>query len=193
MADGSATIGGIPIEALPQETTRSLIGWVAQDPHLFNTSIRANIALARTEVEEAEIIDAARAAQLGPWIDSLPEGLDTHVGEDGAQVSGGQRQRIALARALLADTPVLVLDEPTSGLDDQMASRLLEDVLAAATDKTLIYITHRSNELRSFGQVWTIDNGQIAQSDQPDALVLTQVDDLAHHTDVGGLEAHLGS
>jgi thiol reductant ABC exporter CydC subunit len=164
LSDGTATIGGMPMESLTQETTRSLIGWMAQDTHLFNTTIRANIALARTGADEAEIIEAARTAQLGPWIDSLPEGLDTRIGEGGAQLSGGQCQRIALARALLADTPVLILDEPTSGVDDQMASRLLEDVLATTTGKTLLYITHRSNELRSFGDVLVIDNGQVTMN-----------------------------
>jgi ABC-type transport system involved in cytochrome bd biosynthesis fused ATPase/permease subunit len=169
MTEGSATIGGVQINALAQETTRSLIGWIAQDTHLFNTTIRANIALGRIDADEIEIIKAAQTAQLGPWIDSLPDGLDTKVGEDGARVSGGQRQRIALARALLADTPVLILDEPTSGLDDQMASRLLEDVLAATVGKTLLYITHRSNELRYFDQVWSIDNGKVVRLDGPNA------------------------
>jgi ATP-binding cassette subfamily C protein CydC len=169
MTEGSATIGGVQINALAQETTRSLIGWIAQDTHLFNTTIRANIALGRFDADEIEIIKAAQTAQLGPWIDSLPDGLDTKVGEDGARVSGGQRQRIALARALLADTPVLILDEPTSGLDDQMASRLLEDVLAATVGKTLLYITHRSNELRYFDQVWSIDNGKVVRLDGPNA------------------------
>jgi thiol reductant ABC exporter CydC subunit len=161
VTEGSATIGEVPLDALAQDTTRSLIGWVAQDIHLFNTTIRANIALGRIDADEEEIVKAAIAAQLGPWLNSLPDGLDTQVGENGARVSGGQRQRIALARALLADAPVLILDEPTSGLDDQMASRLLEDVLAATIGKTLLYITHRSNELHGFDQVNTIDNGHI--------------------------------
>jgi ATP-binding cassette subfamily C protein CydCD len=95
---GEARLGGTSLERLRQETPRRMIAWVAQDTHLFNTTIRGNIAFARPEATESEITSAARAAQLGDWIDSLPDGLDTKVGEQGAQLSGGQRQRLALAR-----------------------------------------------------------------------------------------------
>jgi thiol reductant ABC exporter CydC subunit len=158
---GEATLGGIPLDRLGQETPRRMIAWVAQDTHLFNTTIRGNIALARPEASEAEITEAARAAQLGDWINSLPDGLDTKVGEQGAQLSGGQRQRLALARALLARTPVLVLDEPTSGLDEATAERLLSDVFATTAGKSLLYVTHRLDELAAFDEVDVIDNGRV--------------------------------
>jgi thiol reductant ABC exporter CydC subunit len=161
ISNGTATIGGASIDRMDQGTTHTLISWAAQDTHLFNTTIRANIALARSDASDAEVREASRAAQLGPWIDSLPNGLDTQVGENGTQLSGGQRQRIALARVLLANSPVLILDEPTSGLDEHMASRLLEDVLVATTGKTMIYITHRLSELAGFDGAVAIENGQI--------------------------------
>jgi ABC-type transport system involved in cytochrome bd biosynthesis fused ATPase/permease subunit len=102
---------------------------------------------------------AARAAQLGPWVDSLPRGLDTPVGEEGAQLSGGQRQR--LARALLARAPVLVLDEPTSGLDEPTAERLVHDVFATTTGTSFLYVTHRADELAAFDEVFIVDNGKV--------------------------------
>lgn len=162
---GRAMIGGTSLEALSQKTPRHMIAWVAQDTHLFNTTIRANIALARPEASEGEIDQAARAAQLGGWVDSLPDGLDTKVGEQGAQLSGGQRQRLALARALLARTPVLVLDEPTSGLDEATAAQLVHDVIATTTGKSILYVTHRLDELSAFDDVVVIEDGrQVSQA-----------------------------
>jgi thiol reductant ABC exporter CydC subunit len=161
---GEATLGGVPLPSLTQATTRRTIGWVAQDTHLFNTSIRANIAIASHEASEEEIVAVAQTAQLGPWIDSLPQGLDTPVGEMGTRLSGGQRQRVALARALLADSPVLLLDEPTSGLDPSTASRLLHDVLAATPEKSILYVTHRPEETTAFGAVVVLADGRLASA-----------------------------
>jgi thiol reductant ABC exporter CydC subunit len=160
LEDGQAALGGTSLELLSQQVPRRRIAWVAQDAHLFNSSIRANICLARPEASEQEITEAARAAQLGDWIASLPKGLDTLVGEQGAQLSGGQRQRLALARALLARAPVLVLDEPTSGLDEQTADRLLADLLSSTQGKSLLYVTHRHEELTDFDEVVVLDSGR---------------------------------
>ncbi len=143
---GEPTLGGISMNHLAQDTSRRMMGWVAQDAHLFNTTIRENIALGRPEALDAEITEVARVARLGPWIDSLPDGLDTHVGEQGARLSGGQRQRLAV-RAQSAEPSVLILDEPTSGLDEP---RLVHDVLVTATDTSLLYVTHRLDELTAF-------------------------------------------
>jgi len=164
---GQAMLGGIPVDRLCQETPRHMIAWVAQDTHLFNTTIRGNIALARPESSQAEITAVARAAQLGDWIDSLPDGLDTKVGEQGAQLSGGQRQRLALARALLARTPILVLDEPTSGLDEVTAERLLRDVISTTAGKSLLYVTHRLDELTAFDEVDVIEDGRVVDRSTP--------------------------
>ena len=158
---GEVMLGGISLERLAQEAPRRMIGWVAQDAHLFNTTLRANIALARPEASRAEVEAAARSAQLSDWIASLPAGLETKVGEQGAQLSGGQRQRAALARALLAETPILVLDEPTSGLDEETAERLLSDLLSTAEGKSMLYVTHRLDELAAFDEVDLIEDGLI--------------------------------
>jgi ABC-type transport system involved in cytochrome bd biosynthesis fused ATPase/permease subunit len=162
LENGRAAIGDRALEDLSQATTRRLVGWMAQDTHLFNTTLSANIALARPEADEEEIAAAARTAQLGPWIDALPRGLDTDVGEQGAQLSGGQRQRVALARALLSRAPVLVLDEPTSGLDQPTAQRLVRDVLATSPGTSILYITHRGDELAPFDDVIVIDEGRVS-------------------------------
>jgi thiol reductant ABC exporter CydC subunit len=169
---GEASLGGTPLCSLSQDTTRRLIGWVSQDTHLFNASIRANIALARPDASEEQVSAAARTAQLGPWIDSLPQGLDTPVGEMGTQLSGGQRQRVALARALMADTPILLLDEPTAGLDLATASRLLHDTLATASGKSVLFITHRVEEIATFDTVVELRDGRSrSTSDTPQCPV----------------------
>jgi thiol reductant ABC exporter CydC subunit len=157
---GQATLGGIPLDHLSQDSTRALLGWMAQDSHLFNATIRANIALGRPSVGDKEIEAVAAAAQLGPWIATLPDGLDTPVGEQGVLLSGGQRQRVALARALLVRPAVLVLDEPTSSLDHDTAARLVRDVLAVAEGRSLLYVTHRLEELDAFDEVVVIENGR---------------------------------
>jgi ABC-type bacteriocin/lantibiotic exporter with double-glycine peptidase domain len=100
-------------------------------------------------------------AQLRWWIDSLPLGLETPVGEDGSQVSGGQRQRIALARALVTDARVLVLDEPTVGLDDDTAAALIRDILTAAPGRSLLMITHHDSDLDLFDSQVTVEAGRV--------------------------------
>ena len=153
--------GGASLDRLSQDDVRSQIGWVGQDAHLFPTTIGGNIAVARPGATPDEVAAASRDAQLGPWIDSLPLGLDTPVGERGAQLSGGQRQRVALARALLAGAPVLILDEPTSGLDRPTAARLLHDVQAATEGTTVVLITHRDEDLAGLHEVVEVDDGRV--------------------------------
>jgi ATP-binding cassette subfamily C protein CydCD len=126
---------------------RRAISVVGQDAHLFSASIRENLRLAQPNASDEALAEALRRARIWNWIAALPDGLDTLVGECGRELSGGQRQRIALARTLLADAPVLVLDEPTAHLDPSTATRLVEDVLSAAGDRTVLLITHRTEGL----------------------------------------------
>ncbi len=132
---------------LRQQDLRSTFALAGQDAHVFNSTIRANLALARPGATDAELADALDRARLGEWVASLPDGLETLVGEEGTQLSGGQRQRLTVARALLSDAPVLVLDEPTAHLDPETAEALVRDVLTAAGERSVLLITHRPEGL----------------------------------------------
>ncbi|MGW4730068.1 thiol reductant ABC exporter subunit CydD [Streptomyces shenzhenensis] len=160
---GSYTLAGVDARALDGDDVRRLVGLCAQDAHLFDSSVRENLLLARKNATEAELRDALARARLLDWADGLPDGLDTLVGEHGARLSGGQRQRLALARALLADFPVLVLDEPAEHLDLPTADALTADLLAATEGRTTLLITHRLAGLDAVDEVVVLDGGRVAQ------------------------------
>src|SRR5262249_24827587 len=144
---GRVTLDGRDLRDYRLEDVRRAIAVSAQDAHLFSPSIRANLLLARPNATEEQRETALRKASILDWVRSLPDGLDTRVGEQGRELSGGQRQRITLARALLTDAQVLVLDEPTAHLDGPTAQRLVEDVFAAAGERSVLLITHRPEGL----------------------------------------------
>ncbi|MEU5139867.1 thiol reductant ABC exporter subunit CydD [Streptomyces sp. NPDC021139] len=160
---GSYTLAGVGACALAGDDVRRLVGLCAQDAHLFDSSVRENLLLARKDATEGELRDALARTRLLEWADSLPDGLDTLVGEHGARLSGGQRQRLALARALLADFPVLVLDEPAEHLDLPTADALTADLLAATEGRTSLLITHRLAGLRAVDEVVVLDRGRVVQ------------------------------
>ena len=145
--EGRVTIGGRDVRELRQNDVRRTFALAGQDAHVFNSTIRANLSLARPSATEAELEDALQRARIGEWVASLPDGLETRVGEEGTKLSGGQRQRLIVARALLSDAPVLVLDEPTAHLDPETAETLVRDILAAASDRSVLLITHRPEGL----------------------------------------------
>ncbi|MFB6980701.1 thiol reductant ABC exporter subunit CydD [Streptomyces scopuliridis] len=161
--EGGCRLGGTDTATLDGDTVRRFIGLCAQDAHLFDSSVRENLRLARTDATEGELRDALRRARLLDWVDALPAGLDTLVGEHGARISGGQRQRLALARALLADFPVLVLDEPAEHLDLATADALTTDLLAATEGRTTLLITHRLQGLDTVDEVIVLDGGRPVQ------------------------------
>ncbi|MFJ6739272.1 thiol reductant ABC exporter subunit CydD [Streptomyces sp. NPDC091279] len=163
-ADGGAyTLAGVDAYGLDGDDVRRLVGLCAQDAHLFDSSVRENLLLARKDATEEELRSALGRARLLDWADGLPDGLDTLVGEHGARLSGGQRQRLALARALLADFPVLVLDEPAEHLDLPTADALTADLLAATEGRTTLLITHRLAGLDAVDEVVVLDAGRVVQ------------------------------
>ncbi|MFJ7195977.1 MULTISPECIES: thiol reductant ABC exporter subunit CydD [unclassified Streptomyces] len=160
---GTYRIGGVEAGALEGDTVRRYVGLCAQDAHVFDSSIRENLRLARTGATDEELCAALGRARLLDWAEALPDGLDTLVGEHGARLSGGQRQRLALARAILADFPVLVLDEPAEHLDLATADALTADLLAATEGRTTVLITHRLEGLEAVDEVLVLDAGRIVQ------------------------------
>ncbi|MFI9266314.1 thiol reductant ABC exporter subunit CydD [Streptomyces werraensis] len=160
---GTYTLAGVDARALDGDDVRRMVGLCAQDAHLFNSSVRENLLLARKNATEGDLRDALRRARLLDWVDGLPDGLDTLVGEHGARLSGGQRQRLALARALLADFPVLVLDEPAEHLDLPTADALTADLLAATEGRATVLVAHRLAGLEVVDEVIVLDAGRVVQ------------------------------
>ncbi len=140
-AAGTVGLGGVDARRLSLHDVRSTVGLLDDDPHVFSSTVLENVRLARPGATAEEVDAALRSARLGPWLDGLPAGLDTLVGDGHASVSGGERARLALARALLGDRPVLVLDEPTAHLDAGTA-REVADELLSVRDRSLVWVTH---------------------------------------------------
>jgi thiol reductant ABC exporter CydC subunit len=154
--EGRVTLGGADLRSLRQEDVRSAFALAGQEAHVFDSTIRENLRLARPDATDDELRDALARARLADWVATLPDGLDTLVGEDGRRLSGGQRQRLVVARALLADAPVLLLDEPTAHLDPPTAEALVRDVLDAADGKSVLLVTHRPEGLDLVDRVVTL-------------------------------------
>ncbi|MFD8456820.1 thiol reductant ABC exporter subunit CydD [Streptomyces antimycoticus] len=160
---GTYSLAGRDAAGLDGDAVRRLVGLCAQDAHVFDSSLRENLRLARPDASDDELRAALAGARLLDWVDGLPDGLDTLVGEQGARLSGGQRQRLALARALLADFPVLVLDEPAEHLDLPTADALTADLLSATQGRTTVLITHRLAGLDAVDEVIVLDGGRAVQ------------------------------
>ena len=158
--DGRVSYGGVDLRELGQDALRRKVRLVSQDAYLFTTSIAENVRLASPGADDEQIVAALARAGLGPWIASLPEGIDTLVGEEGTEVSGGQRGRIALARGFIAPAEVLILDEPTANLDAAGARELLQAIGSERSDsRAMLVITHTVEGLEEFDEIIVLEGG----------------------------------
>jgi ATP-binding cassette subfamily C protein CydCD len=168
---GRITLGGTDLRSLRLDDLRQHIALVAQDTYLFNDTLAANIRLAKREVSEADVRRAVDRAALGDFVDRLPDGLATRVGERGVQLSGGQRQRVAIARAFLKDAPILILDEATSHLDtisEQQIRTALDELMAK---RTSLIIAHRLSTVQSADTILVMEAGRVIEAGTHTALL----------------------
>ncbi len=161
--EGQILLDETSLDSLPPDTWREQIAWVPQNPYLFSDTLSANLRLARPAASNAELLTACQQAGLEEFIDSLPDGLATRIGERGARLSGGQAQRMALARAFLKDAPFLLLDEPTSSLDPVLEASLEASVRKLTKGRTVLVIAHRLATIRRADQVIALENGRVAR------------------------------
>jgi len=168
---GRISLGGVDVRDLAPDDARRAFGMIQQDTHLFNATLRDNLLMARPDATEAEMIDAARRAQIHDFIQSLPDGYETWAGEMGVRLSGGERQRLAIARALLRGAPILLLDEPTANLDALAERAVLETIFAAAGGQSVLLITHRLVGLEAVDEIIVMDRGEIVERGQHADLI----------------------
>ncbi len=168
---GDIRIDGQPIRGVSLKSLRDAIGLVSQDVYLFEGSIRDNLAYGKPDASEEEIIDAARTAEAWFFIEALPEGLDTPVGERGIRLSGGQRQRLSLARALLKNPPILVLDEATSAVDNETEAAIQRSLKRIGHNRTVIMIAHRLSTIVDADTIAVVENGRIVEEGDHDSLI----------------------
>ncbi len=170
-SDGCIMLAGRDLHDYDPEDVRGQFGVVSQRTHLFNASVRENLLLARPDASEDEMIDAARRAQIHDFIQSLPQGYDTPIGERGLRLSGGERQRLAIARALLKDAPILVLDEPTANLDAVTEREILRTIHGLTANRSTLIITHRLVGLEDVDEIVVMRSGRVVERGRHDELV----------------------
>jgi len=168
---GSITLDGVDLRELELGSLREVIGLVSQDVFLFHGNVLDNIAYGRRGATRDEIVAAARVAEAHDFIESLPDGYDTIVGERGQKLSGGQRQRISIARAVLKDPPVLVLDEATSSVDNETEAAIQRSLARLAVGRTTLIIAHRLSTVRHAHRIWVLEDGAVAESGTHEELL----------------------
>ncbi len=164
---GTITIDGVSLADLDPDRARTLFGWCDQHAHLFDSDLAENVRLARPDADDTAVESALQSAGAGRWLDNLPDGLHTRVGEHGRAVSGGERQRVALARALLASRPVLLADEPAAHLDLSTADAVTEVIMRPDPDRSVVLVSHRPQDVRFADVVVRLDRGRITSVTTP--------------------------
>jgi len=168
---GSITIEGHDIRELTLASLRQAIGLVSQDVYLFHGTVSDNIAYGRPDAPLEDVVAAAKVAEAHEFIVGLPDGYESIVGERGQRLSGGQRQRISIARAVLADPPVLVLDEATSSVDNETEAAIQRSLEVITRDRTTIAIAHRLSTVRHADQTYVLDHGRVAEMGSHEELL----------------------
>jgi len=169
--EGTIRLDGVDLRDIDVESYRRLLGIVEQDVFLFDGTVAENIAYAARHATVAEIVNAARVANADEFIDDLPDGYETLIGERGVRLSGGQRQRLAIARAILADPAIFILDEATSNLDSK-SERLIQSALATLMrGRTSFVIAHRLSTVRSADRILVLEGGSIIEAGSHEELL----------------------
>ena len=172
--EGRVLVDGHDVRDLTQESLRQALGLVPQDVVLFNETIRSNIGYAKPDATEDELRDAARRAQLLDFIESLPEGWDTRVGERGLKLSGGEKQRVGIARVILANPAILVLDEATSALDSATEAAVQEALDEASKGRTTLMVAHRLSTVQNADEIVVLRAGQVIERGTHEALLAAE-------------------
>ena len=170
---GAIRISGVDVRDATFDSLRAVVGVVTQDAHLFHDSIRANLLYAKPDATEEQMREALAAAQILPFVETLPDGLETIVGDRGYRLSGGEKQRVAIARLLLKSPDVVVLDEATAHLDSESEAAVQRALKAALTGRTSLVIAHRLSTIREANQILVVDDGRIVERGWHEELVET--------------------
>src|SRR6185436_15091789 len=160
---GTVSVAGTDVKKLKQDSLRAIVGYVTQDAHMFHDTIRANLRYAQPDATDAKLWEALEAAQIKPLVESLPDGLDTVVGERGYRLSGGERQRLAIARLLLKAPSIVVLDEATAHLDSESEVAVQRALDLALAGRTSLVIAHRLSTVREADQILVVEAGRVVQ------------------------------
>jgi ATP-binding cassette subfamily B protein len=171
VSGGAVLVGGVDVREATLASLSDRIGVVTQDAHMFHDTIRGNLLYARPGASDEELVAACRDAQIGELLASLPEGLDTVVGERGYRLSGGEKQRLAIARLLLKAPEVVVLDEATAHLDSESEAAVQRALASALAGRTSLVVAHRLSTIRAADEILVIDGGQVVQRGTHDELM----------------------
>lgn len=172
--EGSLKVNGEELSELEPEAWRRLLSWVGQNPQLPATTLRENVILAAPDASEAQLYHALERAWVNEFIDQLPQGIDTPVGDQAARLSVGQAQRVAVARALLSPCRLLLLDEPAASLDAHSEQRVMQALTEASTNQTTLMVTHQLENLAAWDAVWVMDQGKIVEQGSFEQLAQSQ-------------------